>query len=356
MIDRVDLGLAFSGLEAAGSDQNARKLGVGLVANSLLVLVAIWAPSAQVARDVQAPRMRVVSLSRPLDAMTLPEANKPPMVVPKQLVAKARLLEPPRLAATPKLELPLPPEIAESHTAPAAILPPSIAALPAPKPAVGAFASGPTPVPQSERQVPQILTGAFVTAVAGKEKKENSSRVESGLFAKDEPQAVRGKLKSTVTQQSGFEDADPLKKGKARGEVVIGQSFGNIGREAPRERAAKATLANEFDTRPSKSVRDRGDRQGLADSDFKGVEIVSKPRPLYTEEARRLGIEGEVHLRILFGADGKLKVLAIVHGLGHGLDENAALAAAQIQFRPASKRGQAVEQAAMVRVQFQLAN
>ncbi|MFO0341093.1 MAG: energy transducer TonB, partial [Acidobacteriota bacterium] len=63
----------------------------------------------------------------------------------------------------------------------------------------------------------------------------------------------------------------------------------------------------------------------------------------------------EVSLRILFGSDGKLKVLGIVQGLGYGLDENAASAAARIEFRPARRAGRPVEQAAVVRVQFYLA-
>lgn len=92
-----------------------------------------------------------------------------------------------------------------------------------------------------------------------------------------------------------------------------------------------------------------------AEFNTKAVEILGKPRPLYTEEARRLRIEGAVLLRILFGADGRLRVQSIVRGLGHGLDENAALAASQIQFRPATQNGQAIDQSAVIRVQFQLA-
>ena len=91
------------------------------------------------------------------------------------------------------------------------------------------------------------------------------------------------------------------------------------------------------------------------EANTKAVEILGKTRPMYTEAARRLRIEGEVLLRILFGADGKLKVQSIMSGLGHGLDENAALSAAQIQFRPATQNGQAVDQTAIIRVRFQLA-
>ena len=85
------------------------------------------------------------------------------------------------------------------------------------------------------------------------------------------------------------------------------------------------------------------------------VEILSKPRPLYTEEARRLRIEGEVLLEVLFTATGTAQVQRILRGLGHGLDESAATSATQIQFRPAQRAGQPVDQTATVHITFQLA-
>jgi TonB family protein len=85
------------------------------------------------------------------------------------------------------------------------------------------------------------------------------------------------------------------------------------------------------------------------------VEIVSKPRPLYTQEARRLRIEGEVLLEVLFTASGTARVERVLRGLGHGLDESAAASVADIQFRPAQRAGQPVDQTATVHITFQLA-
>jgi TonB family protein len=85
------------------------------------------------------------------------------------------------------------------------------------------------------------------------------------------------------------------------------------------------------------------------------VEIIYKPRPEYTESARRLRIEGEVVLRVVFPASGAVQVLDVVRGLGHGLDESAIRAAQQIQFRPASRQGSPIDFAATIRVAFQLA-
>lgn len=85
------------------------------------------------------------------------------------------------------------------------------------------------------------------------------------------------------------------------------------------------------------------------------VEILAKPNPAYTDEARRLGIEGEVVLRVLFAASGRVEVLSLVRGLGHGLDERAAEAARRIRFRPALEQGRPVDFAALVHMTFQLA-
>ena len=86
------------------------------------------------------------------------------------------------------------------------------------------------------------------------------------------------------------------------------------------------------------------------------VEILEKPKPLYTEEARRLNLEGEVLLEVVFGADGALRVNRVVRGLGHGLDEAAVTAANRIRFKPAQRNGTAVDSTAIVHVVFQLAS
>ena len=87
----------------------------------------------------------------------------------------------------------------------------------------------------------------------------------------------------------------------------------------------------------------------------RSVEILSKPRPAYTEEARRRRIEGEVLLEILFAASGQLRVLRTVRGLGHGLDESAISAAEAIRYRPAERAGIAADSTTIVHIVFQLA-
>jgi len=86
------------------------------------------------------------------------------------------------------------------------------------------------------------------------------------------------------------------------------------------------------------------------------AEITFKPRPVYTEEGRRLKVEGEVLLEVVFMASGQIKVEKVVQGLGHGLDESAMRAAENIQFKPALKDGRPTDFEAVVHVVFQLAS
>ncbi|MGA7629617.1 MAG: energy transducer TonB [Terriglobales bacterium] len=86
------------------------------------------------------------------------------------------------------------------------------------------------------------------------------------------------------------------------------------------------------------------------------AEITYKPRPTYTAEGRQLKIEGEVLLDVVFSANGQIRVVKVVHGLGHGLDESAVEAAQKIQFKPAMRDGQPADFEAVLHIVFQLAS
>jgi TonB family protein len=88
---------------------------------------------------------------------------------------------------------------------------------------------------------------------------------------------------------------------------------------------------------------------------IKPVEILSKPSPQYTEEARRLRVQGEVVLSVVFQANGALKVLGVVQSLGHGLDQMAEQAASHIRFKPAELVGKPTDFPATLRIEFRLA-
>jgi TonB family protein len=85
------------------------------------------------------------------------------------------------------------------------------------------------------------------------------------------------------------------------------------------------------------------------------LEVISKPPAQYTSEAKQLKVQGDVILRVTFTAAGHVVVEGVVHGLGHGLDEEARRVAEQIRFRPATRNGQAVDLTTNITITFQLA-
>jgi TonB family protein len=85
-------------------------------------------------------------------------------------------------------------------------------------------------------------------------------------------------------------------------------------------------------------------------------EIISKPKPNYTEEGRKAKVEGEVRLEVLFAATGQAHVVRVLQGLGYGLDEQAVRAAERIKFKPAQHEGQPVDSRFVVHIIFELAS
>jgi TonB family protein len=86
------------------------------------------------------------------------------------------------------------------------------------------------------------------------------------------------------------------------------------------------------------------------------VVILAKPKPVYTAEALKLNLEGEVLLEVVFPASGgEVQVNRVVKGLGHGLDEAATRAAQGIKYKPAMSNGHPVDFPAVVHIVFQTA-
>ncbi len=70
------------------------------------------------------------------------------------------------------------------------------------------------------------------------------------------------------------------------------------------------------------------------------IQILSKPKPGYTDAARQNNVTGVVRVRVTFMANGSIGGVSVVSGLPHGLTEKAIAAARQIRFKPPLKNGQ----------------
>lgn len=88
-----------------------------------------------------------------------------------------------------------------------------------------------------------------------------------------------------------------------------------------------------------------------------GVEppgLLREVKPDYTEQARRMGLEGEVLLEIVVGPDGGVSSIQVLRRLGAGLDERAVEAVRQWRFTPALRHGDPVAVMVEVAVEFKL--
>ena len=72
------------------------------------------------------------------------------------------------------------------------------------------------------------------------------------------------------------------------------------------------------------------------------VQILSKPKPAYTNAARQNQTQGKVSLRVTFLASGHIGSVKPVKSLPDGLTEQAMVAALNIKFEPATKDGEPV--------------
>ena len=172
--------------------------------------------------------------------------------------------------------------------------------------------------------------------------------VETGLF--ERTNGARTSLAAAAVTTGGFGNAAASRRDAANSGAVTTGGFSS-GARAPRP----ITNAGEVQTagldvrapaQPSvAAVTKPADRP---------VEIVFKPTPEYTDEARSARIEGTVSLELEFTAAGDVRVLRVVRGLGHGLDEAARLAALRIRFKPAQSDSGPVDSRATVHITFRL--
>lgn len=82
--------------------------------------------------------------------------------------------------------------------------------------------------------------------------------------------------------------------------------------------------------------------------------ILHRERARYTEQARQNKIQGTVILSLVFGADGLIHDIRVVHSQPDGLTEEAIKAAQQIRFNPALREGKPVSVRSRIEYNFTL--
>ncbi len=137
--------------------------------------------------------------------------------------------------------------------------------------------------------------------------------------------------------------------------AAISTGFGNGRAGGPSSRGRGSIQQGMFADAEAATSTPKLRPTAVVASRTKPVQILSKPRPKYTEEARTKKIEGDVLLQVLFLSSGVVEVERIVRGLGFGLDESAQAAAREIRFEPALQEGRSVDSSAIVHITFALA-
>jgi TonB family protein len=82
--------------------------------------------------------------------------------------------------------------------------------------------------------------------------------------------------------------------------------------------------------------------------------ITYKPEPGFTEKARQNGVTGAVRLRVVLGADGRVRHIDPVRSLPDGLTEMAVEAARKVRFKPATFEGRPVSQFVVLEYNFNI--
>lgn len=82
--------------------------------------------------------------------------------------------------------------------------------------------------------------------------------------------------------------------------------------------------------------------------------LLREVKALYTEEARRRAVEGDVVLEIVVRQDGSVGTVRVSQALGAGLDQKAVDAVRQWRFGPAKRQGSPVDVVVEVSVEFKL--
>lgn len=288
-------------------------------------------------------------------------------------VPKVKLPPPPKVQLeAPKIELPKPkpvvepPKVAEikmPEQAPVMAPAPPKRVMPPPQPKLGLFTSSHPTMVANNTQKPSTKTGGFGDP-QGVHPNPNASRpatiAAAGSFAGTpgvgEPGAGAARRGSVHGVEFGSGVANGVPGGRDTHGTVASAGFGQgvVGGTGKPGGKGGAIATSGLGGTGIGQVTPSAPKQQQT-GQFTSVVLLNKPRPGYTEEARRLKIEGDVTLQVRFTAAGQVQVLRVVSGLGYGLDELAQDAARRIQFKPAMRDGRAVDEVTVIHVTFQLA-
>lgn len=255
---------------------------------------------------------------------------KPPAPIPERLVARAEPIAPePEPVAENPIEPPRP--------------------RAAPTVSVGSFD---TAANTRVAEVARAVQPAGFDASAARTANTPGAKAVVGAFDSGSSRTVPGSARGAIVSDAGFGTGAAAGQGRGRSGAVVSGGFdaGN-GSGGGGAKPSGSVKTADFDA-PQATAAPQVARQAPTEIP---LEILSKPTPAYTDDARARKIEGEVMLEVEFAAAGEIRVLRVVRGLGHGLDESAIRAVQSIRFKPALRNGQPVDIRTTLNIVFRLA-
>jgi TonB family protein len=269
------------------------------------------------------PRL-LPKISKPAEEPTVVASlTLPPLPKPKK--REAEIKAPELKNAAGRL-----PELPAARTAPKVI-------------ATNTFSTGSSALPTTNRPAIEVQTGGFGDPNGVPARESNGRAVNINAFGAWE-------LPSGPGRGNGLGGASGVPG------VVASAGFGNgvvVGAPKGRSGGGAVKPAGFANSTPASEAQPK--KVAAKEPPTTPVEILAKPKPNYTDEGRKLKIEGEVRLEVLFTATGEVHVIRVLQGLGHGLDEQAVHAAERIKFKPAQREGKPVDSNATLHIIFQLA-
>jgi TonB family protein len=352
LLNRANLGLLPEPQGRFGS------FGVSTVVNVVAGAILVLLTMAQVHKE----KMRQYQATELVFPVEQPKPYIPP--VPKVKV----IPPPPKVETPPKITIPKPqPEPPKpvavkipTPETPHLVAAPPKAVAPPPQPKVGLFKSAAPTQVANNNSAPSVKMGGFgdpvgVTPNPSASKPATIAAVGAFGSAPGPAQGAGAARQGSVHGTAfGSGVANGVPGGKDRGTVAsAGFSNGVVGGTgAP---GSHGTVATAGFASPANNALGNPHVAKVDQPASTPIVVVAKPLPQYTPEAKQMKIEGDVTLEVRFTASGQVQVLRVVNGLGHGLDQQAMLAAQRIRFKPATKNGEPVDQVSVIHISFQLA-
>lgn len=331
--DPTPRSVQFSHFGVLDDGQQSKGAFVGSIVTNVLVAVLVIIVGSVVKTQITKPK-EISTLIAPI-----PDQPKPPP--PPKIVPPKPLPQPPKPIQPPKIQPPIVEKAPEIKPVQPIPTPKPVIAPPAPKrveappaPKVVSLAAKAASIPNNDAHPSAVSLGRPDSPIKNNLSGPPVSNVRLGQGMPGMPASNTGSgpPSKSVNLGSGAPNGTNL-NGRANSPVAVkGLGNGCVGctGTGPGQGPVAVRIA------PQQAAAPTPRTPSVASPLAKPPVVTYVPKPVYSEEAKNLHLEGDAKVRVNFLANGSLEVLGLAQGLGHGLDQAALDAARGIRFKPAT--------------------